>query len=199
MDKKYSIDEVFNLIGKENLSENYITQNGKHRQSIVVDGYDVYIKSLRYMTFFQKGTTCSCCGRKGIYFKLDGDEDTNRRHFNLYSEDGMLMTKDHIIPKSLGGLDTVSNMQTMCRECNVRKGNGEKQKFNIVSINPDGNIKKYTTLANAVVSMIQNKNKKKPERFAEEVIEKSAMIKEAIENGTLYRNRKWYMATKEKE
>lgn len=35
----------------------------------------------------------------------------------------VLMTKDHIIPKSKGGADDISNYQTMCERCNEAKGN----------------------------------------------------------------------------
>lgn len=35
------------------------------------------------------------------------------------------MTKDHITPKSKGGLDKIENMQTMCIVCNQEKGNTE--------------------------------------------------------------------------
>lgn len=33
------------------------------------------------------------------------------------------LSLDHIIPWSLGGEDTMENLQTMCRSCNSRKGN----------------------------------------------------------------------------
>ena len=50
----------------------------------------------------------------------------NSYHFNLYAigENGnwILMTKDHITPKSRGGRDHLSNLQTMCDQCNNRKG-----------------------------------------------------------------------------
>ena len=35
----------------------------------------------------------------------------------------VLITKDHIIPKSKGGKDKLDNYQTMCVRCNKRKGN----------------------------------------------------------------------------
>ena len=46
---------------------------------------------------------------------------------NLYAidENGkeVLMTKDHILPKSKGGKDEIDNYQTMCIRCNEAKGN----------------------------------------------------------------------------
>ena len=120
-EKPYGIQEVFNLIGEEYLNR----QNSAHKKehNMVVDGFDVYPISLRYMNFYQHGVTCVACGRVGTHFKLCGDSRANRRHFNLYTDDGVLMTKDHIIPKSKGGMDIVSNMQTMCACCNRKKGN----------------------------------------------------------------------------
>ena len=46
--------------------------------------------------------------------------------FGLYArKDGelILMTKDHIVPKSHGGTNASNNLQTMCEECNNNKGN----------------------------------------------------------------------------
>jgi len=118
-DKKYGINDVFEMIGEEHLVGD---DNNKRKSNIIVDGFNVYKDSLRYMTFYQKGVKCACCGKAGTHFKLCGDKNTNRRHFNLYADDGTLITKDHIIPASKGGADKVSNMQTMCVNCNVAKG-----------------------------------------------------------------------------
>lgn len=81
----------------------------------------VKLLSLRLL-LFKRNTTCVSCGRKGSYFSLDLPINHRRPHLNLYSEDGVLMTKDHIIPKSLGGPDKLDNLQTMCVECNSKKG-----------------------------------------------------------------------------
>jgi hypothetical protein len=46
-------------------------------------------------------------------------------HFNFYAEEDsklVLMTKDHIKAKSVGGEDIASNYQTMCCVCNNLKG-----------------------------------------------------------------------------
>ena len=129
-DKKYGIDEVFGMIGQRHLNGN--NDGWKCKSDIVVDGFNVHPKSLRYMTFYQKGVKCVCCGKEGTHFKLCGEEGSNRRHFNLYADDGTLITKDHIIPASKGGPDHVANMQTMCTVCNSAKGNDSDIKFEYV-------------------------------------------------------------------
>lgn len=133
--KVFSIEEVEKLIKKYNKEWDGITHAPKtNKYNIKVNGYDVYACSLRYKTFMEKGYTCECCGRKGSYYALEiftGQKmNQNRAHFNLYSEDDVLMTKDHIFPKSKGGKDKIDNMQTMCQICNVKKGNILPSKFN---------------------------------------------------------------------
>ena len=117
---RYSVTDVFNMLGTDTLTVERIDR--KSRDSIEVEGYKVYRQSLRYATFYQKGCTCATCGKVGEYFELDLGDNSSRRHFNLYAEDGTLMTKDHIVPKKHGGKDIISNMQTMCVYCNSAKG-----------------------------------------------------------------------------
>ena len=44
-------------------------------------------------------------------------------HYNLYNDEGLLFTHDHIIPTSRGGTNTLDNSQTLCEKCNSIKGN----------------------------------------------------------------------------
>jgi len=94
-------------------------------------GHPVRMDSQRYRVFKEKGTTCVTCGLKGRHFRLerhalDKRIARNRFHFNLYAVNGagqeVLMTKDHIIPKSRGGNNKLENLQPMCRHCNEKKG-----------------------------------------------------------------------------
>lgn len=119
--KRYSVEEVFDLIGENNLMISEMNKS-ENRDDIIVDGFIVRTKSLRYTTFYQKGLKCAVCGKEGTHFKLVGDPKTNRRHFELFADDDTLITKDHIFPKSKGGRDHIDNMQTMCCECNENKG-----------------------------------------------------------------------------
>ncbi len=91
-------------------------------------GVDVKMGSLRYQTF-QKSLTCKRCGVEGKFFALEKHRNgqSDRFHFNLYAIDDngdeLLMTKDHIVPRSKGGPNHVTNMQTMCTVCNGIKDN----------------------------------------------------------------------------
>ena len=193
-EKKYSIEEVFSLIGEEYLlRDNDFFQN---RSNMVVDGFNVRPISLRYMTFYQKGTKCVCCGKEGTHFKLCGKEGSERRHFNLYADDGTLFTKDHIVPKSKGGMDRVSNMQTMCVDCNVAKGNrhSEIQIEYIVGRNAhDGKELSFRSLDKAAFHLAANyagtkKNKTEAMKIG---INTLIRLMEAIEYGSPYHGFIW--------
>lgn len=108
--------------------------NCKEEQYELPNGYKINPKSLRYGTF-NKNLTCVGCGIKGKFLALErclsdkggneGNKEGQGFHLNLYALDEMgrevLMTKDHIIPKSKGGPDVLENMQTMCTYCNFHK------------------------------------------------------------------------------
>lgn len=114
----YSIDFVLS---------NFITDK---KEKIEIDDIKVKTNSQRYILFKEKGIVCVACGIAGKYFALEkatSDEQNNEMyHFNLYAvhkNNEILMTKDHIIPKSKGGKNNVQNYQTMCIKCNEAKGN----------------------------------------------------------------------------
>jgi 5-methylcytosine-specific restriction endonuclease McrA len=70
---------------------------------------------------------CVCCGARGQFFLLEENSEHNGGHINLYAEDEnyelLLLTIDHIVPKSHGGSNDLSNLQTMCSVCNNHKAN----------------------------------------------------------------------------
>lgn len=110
---KLSLSQVFDAM--DTTAERMPVANGK---------YTVNLKSDRLKLFKVKGVTCVCCGLKGEYFSAEKSKNGNdlSYHLNLYSADGTLMTKDHIVPRSKGGFEHISNFQTMCSPCNGKKG-----------------------------------------------------------------------------
>ena len=191
--KTFSIEEVEAMV-KEDVIGCQCSNGDKKSHSIVVDGYDVYTTSLRYKTFIEKGYKCVCCGRTGAYYALEKSHgsNANRAHFNLYSEDDVLMTKDHILPKSMGGANRIENMQTMCTICNCEKGNAvpdgyapsevqKKKKSNRCYI--WYGTKKFANMDKAV-NVMSHGNKKSFRTVKEH-------IQESIKNSTPYCGEVW--------
>jgi hypothetical protein len=93
-----------------------------------VCGHMVGLDHSRLLCFKDQGTTCVVCGVKGEFFAVEkithGNDVTP--HLNLYALDEhgheILMTKDHIVPRSDGGKNHVSNLQPMCVDCNRVRG-----------------------------------------------------------------------------
>ena len=192
--KTFSIEEVEAMVKEDVINSECksIDKNCKH--NIKVEGHDVYTTSLRYKTFIEKGYECVCCGRTGTYYALEKSvgSNQNRAHFNLYSDDDVLMTKDHILPKSKGGMDCIDNMQTMCTICNSNKGNSVPDGYvpSDVKKNKQSNrcyiwygTKKFISMDKAVHVMAHG-NKK---AFC--TVKKH--IRESIKNGTPYCGEVW--------
>ena len=213
MENRYDINFVWNLIGEDVLNTPHYSNGQKNKENTVkVDGHDVYTHSLRYMTFYQKGCTCVVCGKQGTHFTLDksSGEDNNRYHFNLRADDGTLMTRDHILPKSKGGRDHISNMQTMCTHCNKAKGNSCDGEFpekvrNIIAVNIDDS-EKIMTFENENVAIFQLLNRAKVTQAVTNKNKLCAKLRKSIEvtmtflnclnSGVPYHNYLWY--TKDK-
>lgn len=68
MQNIFPVDVVFTILGDEAL--NIQSVNKKSRTNIKVNGFDVYQQSLRYATFYQKGTKCACCGKEAHTLNL---------------------------------------------------------------------------------------------------------------------------------
>ena len=120
----YEINDVYNAV------KDVLFEQKKENARVLFDGDNIKGNSHRYQTFFTKGLKCVCCGIEGKYFAKERGGNATSYHLNLYATDKdgdeVLMTKDHIIPKSKGGIDHISNYQTMCEPCNRAKGNNMK-------------------------------------------------------------------------
>jgi len=107
----------------------HITRGRTRRDYTGDDGrvWSVKMNSHRYWTF-RESLKCVVCGLEGTVMSLErGKSDTGQPHFNLYavlpSGKRVLLTKDHIEPRSKGGQDAGPNFQTMCTVCNGLKSN----------------------------------------------------------------------------
>ena len=95
----------------------------------------INMSSDRYTLFKRKGVVCVTCGLTGVFFAKERyNENKNKYHFNLYGFNTagkeVMLTKDHIIPKCLGGKDSQANYQPMCAPCNQNKGSLENPQIN---------------------------------------------------------------------
>ena len=90
---------------------------------IEIEGYKVRTKEDRYLNFIKHGFKCSKCGIEGKYVNLECNSQKGN-HLNVYAEkngQAVLLTKDHIYPKSKGGLNNIKNYQVLCEKCNTIK------------------------------------------------------------------------------
>ena len=131
----YSIEEIFRFpirkdgkkINKEGFSDDGFACKISLGEDSEGNNIQVNLSSQRIQLFRHKGLSCKCCGLKGQYFKAQRSSKDTTYHLNLYgvNQDGLevLFTKDHIIPKSLGGSNSLRNYATMCETCNYFKSN----------------------------------------------------------------------------
>ena len=93
------------------------------------DLYTQYYWHERLQVFAQKGRECVACGRVGTLLII-GAERNGKRHVDLYTDDFVLMTVDHTMPKyqarqlgwSPSRIESIDNKQPMCDPCNGSKG-----------------------------------------------------------------------------
>lgn len=89
---------------------------------------------LRFQVFRSKGYHCHYCDLIGTFVIVwvDG-EDHCRVHTDLFAFNDsnrlVMMTIDHIVPKSKGGGKTVKNLITACQVCNNAKGDTDYETF----------------------------------------------------------------------
>lgn len=136
------------------LAEKVGTRPGKHHGDegdredsyinlTVPDGTTYRTKTSSFrLELFRQNPKCVACERIGTLWLLEAHRKNEPPHLNLYhvgeeiaewknlSKDGLvMMTKDHIVPRSRGGATKLENLQTMCSICNGKKGNKMNQEF----------------------------------------------------------------------
>src|SRR5271167_3689411 len=86
-------------------------------------------KAKTKLKMFKNGQiTCVKCGLEGSHWHIERAVNDLVMPFsiNLYAMKGyeeVMLTFDHILPKSMGGSNHLSNAQCMCEPCNHKKAN----------------------------------------------------------------------------
>lgn len=100
------VDELINLC-MDKLDE-YENKRGEKIWGHRATDREAISGSVRYQVLLRAGRRCESCGASVADKAID---------------------VDHIIPRSLGGLNDISNYQALCWECNTNKGNRDKTDF----------------------------------------------------------------------
>lgn len=114
---EYPYEEILSLLNTNEKSIQFKVKKKTYQVRLSSDRYDL----------FKKTNVCASCGITGNKFILMSNIDSIDRnicHLDLYGEESgrlVLMTKDHIIPKSKGGKNEESNYQCLCTYCNNLK------------------------------------------------------------------------------
>lgn len=116
---KLDLDEGLDMIKK-------VSNNRK----VTVLGQYVLPKKSRRLSMLEGGQLFCCkCGLEGKHWYIEKDLRDPSDHFSLqfygFDKNGVerMLTWDHIVPKSLGGNDSLNNGQIMCHPCNRDKSN----------------------------------------------------------------------------
>lgn len=124
--REYTVEEILKRFKEYNqFILKYVTETGK-RKGVQVTNIGLRMKAIL------NSQTCVGCDLEGNVFRLEKN-GIRRPHLNLYHKtprgDYIMLTRDHIIPKSVGGLSIEVNQQVMCSECNSKKGNRIETKY----------------------------------------------------------------------
>lgn len=115
---KVSLKKVLPHIGEKNFSIRV-----QHHEHGYWRTYHVKVTDAR-TRLLGREQECACCGLKGRYFWLE-HSGCFPPHFNLYgiNKHGheVMLTMDHIDPKSNGGKTEQNNLQVLCQRCNKIK------------------------------------------------------------------------------
>jgi len=82
----------------------------KSRKMIISKTNRVIPLGIRYKILERDNGKCTLCGKSP-------------------EKNGVILHIDHILPYSLGGLTEMSNLQTLCADCNIGKSNKSKRKW----------------------------------------------------------------------
>ena len=111
----------------------------------------VHISSAR-IRLMGRTQECAACKIKGDHFWVEANPDW---HLNLYAinynGDPVMLTLDHIRPRSKGGTKSPNNIQLLCNKCNKIKKDEKMSLLEIARIRATGDPKLRKVLEEAGV------------------------------------------------
>lgn len=121
---RYNVDYILSFVDLYN-QKSASSPKCKNSYDMILDGGEVLRPNSANMRLFKlRGVKCISCGIEGKYFRGVLQQNNGRYYlclFALKDRKEVLMTKDHILPKSLGGSNDLGNLQVMCTDCNSNK------------------------------------------------------------------------------
>lgn len=114
--KELNFKEIVKAIKKCRIGNKFLFRTGNT---------SYYIKCSATMKVVASNPKCAICGAKANHAILCVNDKGNH-YVSFYTERNgklVLFTKDHIVPRSCGGGDGLSNLQCCCEVCNIAKSN----------------------------------------------------------------------------
>jgi len=118
--------------------------------------WSLFSQHRRLRVFAAKGVECAYCKKKRGVHLIKTVGVAGDVHIDVYTKDFELMTIDHIVAKSNGGGDDISNLIPTCAKCNFKKGDKDI-KADIISVLDKGLII-YQGVDNEVFRYLQKHN-----------------------------------------
>lgn len=181
---------TYDIYPLEEINKRMDDMYGKNN-NLTLHGFSMKASSLRYQLFNSRKQECVSCGLKASFWALQSADKSTRPHLNLYGVnnegDILLFTRDHIVPRALGGGDNLSNLQVMCDVCNLHK----KDTFRI---NLEQNIEQQEYIKD--LKKLYGESFHKPNEYREILynqldsdIERLKELKQIIQNPTIVYNK----------
>ena len=122
---RYNIDYILSFVDLYNQKSAASDDKKLKLYETVLEGGEILRPNSANMRLFKlRGVKCVSCGIEGKYFRGVVQQTDNRYYlclFALRDKKEVLMTKDHVLPKSRGGSNDLGNLQVMCVDCNNKK------------------------------------------------------------------------------
>ena len=152
---------------------------------VTYKNYAMVTDTDRYENLYTHGCKCAMCGLEASFAAIEKNRygKKSKYHLNVYviAPDGkeLVLTKDHIYPRALGGYDDLHNYQVLCERCNTKKGDK-------TFITPEEAVSKgYTSQERADLVQLIQAEKEKQSELAKQLHQQQQRVARLMERYTL--------------